>query len=164
MKVHLGRLLEGPAGVAREVIVDEFDTVDQSATLACWFLTCPGQSPAWENYLLSCVHLRPVEGAEHDAVINVPGATHELMVLAMNPDFHPVAEDPETWGFLRPTNVIEQFEVPSDNDAIRLTGQTVRAVLDGIFWAEPPLAGQVEPWRSSIIRTSAHYRGEPHAP
>jgi len=98
MRTHAGREWTGPAGSAIEIVIDEVARPDQLATVASWFLTCPGQSPAWDE------------------------AAVELLDLA------------------------------------------VRAVLDGRLWAEAPLSGQVEPWRTVLIKTSAHARGEEHAP
>jgi hypothetical protein len=34
----------------------------------------------------------------------------------------------------------------------------------GILPAEPPLAGAVEPWRTCLLKSAAHQRGEVHAP
>ena len=47
MKATLGELLTGPAGTAQLTYLTRTlgDPVDVKATLACWFLTCSGQSP-----------------------------------------------------------------------------------------------------------------------
>lgn len=165
MKARLGRLLEGPVGSAREVHVEweEGDPPDRHATLGSWFLTCPGQSPAWDHYSLGLIHLRPIPGAR-PPVVRVPGATHELILLALNPERQPREDDPETWHFLTPVNVMEQFTVPSDDAARELLGLAALSVVEGVLWAEAPLSGQVEPWRSAVVKTSAHLRGEEHAP
>ncbi len=160
MRVTLGRTLTGPAGTATEQFVE--DPPAHTATVAAWFLDCPGQSPAWRHYGLSVIHLRPIEGMQ-SPVINIPGATHEVLLLAFDPQGSPVADDPETWSFLTPINVSEQIQLPSDEKAVKLLEQAARAVVDGILWAEPPLSGQVEPWRTSLIKTAAHARGEVHA-
>jgi hypothetical protein len=71
--------------------------------------------------------------------------------------------DPDAWTFLHPMNFVDQIEVPSDEAAGALLSKCVEAVLTGVLWAEPPLSGQVEPWRTTLIRTAAHMRGEEHA-
>lgn len=159
---HSGRFWEGRTGTAHEVIVDRPDTSDATATLGAWFLRCPHQSIGWECYVLSVIHLRPIPKVR-PAVIRAPGATHELIIIALDPDKDP-SPDPTTWHHLVPINLMEQFQVPTDADAVELLDASVRAVLDGELWAEPPLSGQVEPWRTVIIKTSAHARGEEHAP
>lgn len=165
MRCTRGRVLLGPAGTATELHPElgRPDRIEQQATVACWWLDCPGQSPAWRHYLLAVVHLRPIEGQEHAPVVTVPGSTHELMVVALDPDRGPNPEDTETWGYLRPTNVVEQLELPDDDAASQLAHLSAQAVVDGVLWAEPPLSGQVEPWRTSMIQSAAHLRGEDHA-
>lgn len=165
MKPRTGDTLTGPAGTAIEILVelDDTDPPDWGATIANYFLTCPGQSIAWPNYLLSCIHLRPIDGVQ-PAVVKIPHATHEVMLLALNPAAKPTPTDPRSWQHLTPANLMEQVELPDDDAARHLLHDAAQAVVDGILWAEPPLSGQVEPWRTSLIRTSAHLRGEPHAP
>ncbi len=159
-----GRVFQGPCGTATEVLISgDLPRPDVAATLSTWFLNCPGQSPAWDNYLLSIIHLRPIEGVR-PAVISVPKATHEVLLLAADPTTNPTAMDPDSWQFLFPHNVSEQIELPDDVTAVMLLEDCARAVVDGILPAEPALAGAVEPWRTVLIKTAAHARGEEHAP
>lgn len=164
MKAHLGDHLEGPAGTADEVIITKHDRPDQTATVAAWFLCCPGQSPAWDKYVLQVLHLRPIKRQSQEPVITVPGATHEFILYAADPRTDPKAGDPATWVGLRPFNVVEQVELPDDNAARSLARQGARRIVEGVMPAEPMLSGQVEPWRSALIKSSAHLRGETHAP
>lgn len=162
MRLHTGEIIEGVYGTATEIVVDgEPAQPDWAATCATWFLHCPGQSPAWEHYQLSIIHLRPIDGVP-PAHIRVAGATHEVMLVAIDPtsDPHPLDRRRR---FLRPINVEEQVHLDNDDQAVTLARDCARAVVDGILWAEPPLSGQVEPWRTALIRTTAHLRGEPHA-
>lgn len=161
---RIGRRLSGPLGAGYEcLLVDDPDIPDQQATVTSWFLDCPAQSPAWSHYLLSIIHLRPIPGVR-PAVIREPHATHEVMVIALDPRGNPHPEDTETWRFLTPVNVCEQVQLPSDADAVELAADCARAVVNGVLWAEPPLSGQKEPWRTVLLKTAAHARGEEHAP
>lgn len=162
--VRLGRVLRGEYGTATEVIPTSVTTVDETATLAAWFLVCPMQSPAWDSYVLAVVHLRDIEGQEHPPRLTVPRATHELMVYACNPAAHPRAHDPETWAPLNPLNVVEQVELPDDAAGVSLAEQAAWAVVRGYLPAEPPFSDSREPWLSSMVKTAAHLRGEEHAP
>jgi hypothetical protein len=162
VKTTLGEQMRGPAGHAHEVVTIKVDQPDQQATLATWFLNCPGQSAAWDRYLLSVIHLRPIAGVK-PAGIRVPGATHEVVLVALDPDKHPHPTKPRTWAFLRPVNVAEQITLPDDNAARHVAKLAARAVVDGVLPAEPALSGAIEPWRTTLIRTSAHLRGEEHA-
>lgn len=159
-----GQILRGVNGTATEVILPTpRPTPDQEATLAYWFLDCPGQAVAWNNYGLAVIHLRPIEGVR-PAIVRVPGATHEVMLVALNPEKNPTLNDPASWQILTPINLMEQVQLPDDESAVDLLRDAAQAVVDGILWAEPPLAGQVEPWRTVLIKTAAHIRGEEHAP
>lgn len=157
------RELYGAAGTATEVVVTRAPEIGQQAIVICWLLHCPGQAIFWDRFLLSIVHLRPILGDPRRAEIRIPGASHEVMLLALDPDEHPSPADPSTWVPLMPPNAVEQFEVPSDDAAVELAALAARAIVDGLLPAEPMLSGQVEPWRTVIIRTSAHLRGEEHA-
>jgi hypothetical protein len=162
VKVTLGEQMRGPAGHAHEVVTVAVDRPDQQATLAAWFLNCPGQSAAWDRYLLSVIHLRPLLGVK-PAGIRVPGATHEVILVALDPARHPHPTKPRTWTILRPVNVAEQITLPGDIAARHLLKLAARAVIDGGLPAEPAMSGAVEPWRTTLIRTAAHLRGEEHA-
>ncbi len=163
MKAWIGREVTGPAGTATEIIAEAFDRPEQAATLATWFLHCPGQSPAWDSYMLSVIHLRTIEGVR-EPVIRFPGATHEVLLAALDPGSAPSVDNPDSWQLLMPINVEEQVELPDDEAAVRLAELAARAVVTGALWAEPPLSGQVEPWRTTLVKTAAHARGEEHAP
>lgn len=166
MRLRPGRVIEGPFGSATEVLWDAVTVADWGATLATWFLDCPGQSPAWRHYGLSIIHLRPIEGESKPATIRIPHATHEVLLVAYDPydpELDPRPDDVETWRFLMPVNVMEQIELPSDQAAVELLELCARAVVNGILPAEPMLAGAVEPWRTVLLRTAAHLRGEEHA-
>lgn len=163
MKVHTGDVMTGAFGTATQILVDDPGTPAQAATVAMWFLRCPGQSPAWDRYGLAVVHLRVLPGVP-PAHIVVPCATHKVILGAYDPQADPQPTDPESWHMLRPINVCEQIELPSDEDAADLLRRCAHAVVAGVLPAEPPLSGQIEPWRSALIKSAAHLRGEEHAP
>jgi hypothetical protein len=164
VKLSKGLVLIGADGSATDVVMTgKPPTPDQAATLRTFFLDCPGQSPAWQHYLLSIIHLRPIEGVR-EAVIRFPGATHEVLIVALDPSKKPTATKRRSWSFLWPTNLEQQVQLDNDDQAHALLLDCARAVVDGRLWAEPPLSGQVEPWRTVLIKTAAHYRGEIHAP
>lgn len=164
MRLVAGREFSGPAGHATEVIteIEADDRPDLAATVATWFFKCPGQSPAWDNYLLTVIHLRPIEGVK-DATIVIPGATHQVLMAALDPSKQPEPLDVMSWQHLSPLNADEQLELPDDRSAQELAAHVALGVVDGVLPAEPALSGAVEPWRSSLIKTAAHLRGEAHA-
>jgi hypothetical protein len=165
MGIELGDRIAGPAGTAVECRYTPApdDPPAWKAGVASWFLDCPGQSPAWQHYHLGIVHLRQLYGVEQ-ARVTVPGATHEVILFALDPDASPRADDVETWRTLRPINLAEQIQLPSDEAAAQLLRRAAEDVMAGRLWAEPLLAGQVEPWRTVLSVASAHARGEEQAP
>lgn len=160
MEAKTGEVRDGPFGRAIEVILEgEPPSPDVQAQVATWFLICPGQSPAWDCYFLSLVHLRPIEGGK-PPVISREGATHEVMLFALDADRNPVPDDFTTWNPLWPQNFVGQYTAPDDETAKHDAKLMALAVIHGITWAEPPLSGQREPWEGSLRKLEEHHRGE----
>lgn len=147
MKITHEEAIEGSAGTAVRLgfTLSDTDLNDISATLGMWFLTCPGQSPAWYHFMISCIHLREIEGVKA-AHLEFPEATHEFLLLALDPSLNPEPTKPKTWQYLRPVNFVGQYALDNDDQAVHLLNMAARAVATGYLWAEPPLSGQREPW------------------
>ncbi len=160
MNIELGGQYRAAYGHAQEVIVRALDHPDQAAVVGCWFITAPHQSPVFDNYMLSVIHLRAIEGESQPAVLRATGVTHEVVVVALDPSTEPVAHDPASWTPMHPLNVEHQVRLTSDNDAKELGRLCVEAICQGRLWAEPPLAGQQEPWTTTLDMTAAHFRGD----
>ena len=158
------RQLRGTHGRATELELEESDikVADHSATVSCWFIDAPGQSLFWQHYLLGIYHLRPIEGSDKPIKKLYDGVTHELSLIALDPDRRPKVDDMQTWRHLVPINFVMQVELASDEQAKELLMLASKGIVDGLLWAEPPLSGQKEPWLSSMLQTSAHLRGEAH--
>lgn len=97
-----------------------------------WIVEAPWAHPMWHSYFLSAVHLRHVEGFA-PAVIHLPGATHEVMLFALNPEFSPALD--EFPRVLTPSNFVGQWIAESDEAACA----KVEACVDDI------LVGQLSP-------------------
>lgn len=163
--------LVGPAGTAVRLDLDPavhgIDT-----TVAWWLLTGPWH-PFWTQFVISVVHLRPVEGRP-PAHLQFPGATHELVVMALNPGDPPKVHEAATLeaggiaavgGYLKPVDVVHQFTA-TDDEMVALAelcalGCVNRALTPSTDDAREMLR---EHWLSACVRTLAHMRGEEHAP
>jgi hypothetical protein len=163
MNLRTGEIHVGAAGRTTEILfsLEPSDPPDISGTVAMWFLDCPGQSPAWRHYHLGIVHLRPIEGVK-PAVISREGATHEIILAALDPKSNPQPDDINTWSWLRPINYVGQLALPSDEDAKTILALLAKATANGMLWAEPPLSGQKEPWESQVRQLEAHAAGKHH--
>src|ERR1700674_3928364 len=70
-------------------------------TIAAWIVHAPWAHPLWHSYHLTLSSLAPTPGIR-EAVLYVPGASHELMVWACDPD-HPLLVDDRVY-WLTPAN------------------------------------------------------------
>jgi hypothetical protein len=154
----------------------------QAAATVCHFLiTAPVYHPLWYQYDLAVIRLGSFPGLPA-AHLQFPGATHELMVMALNPEtghgkagHYPEHHTPECMNgehvrkrnlsFLEPGNVAWQV-IAGDAEMEQLAGMAVQAVVDGKWnpeTADAPDAIRAA-WNAGLTRTLAHLRGEIHAP
>lgn len=138
------------------------------AGLALWLLEGPFH-PAWNHWAISLIHLREEEGLPTPNII-VPNASHELMMIALDPE-QPVPdvdffEANGMWTdgltFLQPIDQQLQWADTTDEQAIGIAERCVQAIIDG--YASPD-----EDWRSwwevAVRGTLEHYRsGGTHWP
>lgn len=139
-------------------------TPDQAATLAAWMLKIPGWNPAWDMYCLSVVHLRDIPGASKPPFLKFPEATHEILLVALDPQHAPDPEQPFHLKILTPVNVTEQFTVSTDLQAVQLCEKVAYACLEGKLPIEcQGILGAKELWHSVIHTTSEHIRTGKHS-
>lgn len=93
----------------------EFDREASPATVGCWVVSCPWAHPIWRDYMVSVVHLRPLEG-KPPAKLRFPAAEHELVVCALDPD-HPAPRHAADVHLLMPPNLVFQFRGLDDEKA-----------------------------------------------
>lgn len=160
--------IEGPYGIAEFVPVP--DLPEAAETVCTWLLTAPHAHPLWSQYILGVVRLRDLPGFP-PPVLQFDGATHELNVVAMNPEHGTLAvADIERfmrtggWPFLTPVNIAHQIE-GNDGEALRLAEMAATAVVNG--WLCPETGDAPTHiragWKASLVKTLAHIRGEAHA-
>jgi hypothetical protein len=110
-------------------------TENRDGTVALWIINAPWAHPIWSNYMLLCVHLRPLsEGAA--AIIHKPGATHEVILWALDPDAPVPVETGEGMTMkpqlLQPSNFAGQFIVERDEAArAMIEEQVVKPICEG---------------------------------
>lgn len=110
-------------------------SADDDATLAFWVIEAPGSHPVWWWYRLGLVHLRPVPAlAAHETLIYLPGATHEFVLEALNPDQYPPPIDQLPLHILLPANFAAQLICPSDAAAIKtIETQAIEPIVQGLL-------------------------------
>ena len=142
-------------------------------TVCQWLLTAPMAHPAWTQYLMPVVRLRDVDGFAPPKR-QFPGATHELLVLALDPDEGPYTpenmsrfdEGPQAGRlpYLTPVNIAHQIE-GSDEEARTLALYSAWGVTAGTLNPETSDAPSLirANWKAALVKTLAHIRGESHA-
>lgn len=127
-----------------------------------WFVLLPAAHPLWPHYLLSCAHLRTVDGFPRPQ-LSFPEATHELVLQALNPESAPNPTDTNGWHTMTPVNVAEQFHVDDDEQAASLVRLVAQALVHGVLPSEcDDHIGSRERWRESIAATADHERAGGH--
>jgi hypothetical protein len=156
MKKENRKLLTGIYGTGKRMDITE-DQMNKSGFLTGWILNVPGAHPFWEDYVISVIHLRPVVGLPptHKDFI---GASHELMVLALQKNDKVIKGPVPGFIMLTPPNVRVQFKAAFDKGAMEVSDLMAKATLDGMPWIEPQgVIGAAEAWKNSIKMTAMHY-------
>jgi hypothetical protein len=158
----------GPAGTAHALPIPDIPTAAE--TLAQWLIDAPCWHPVWSQYLIVAVRLRDGIPGFPAPTRRFPGATHEVIVGALDP-----GEGPHTAAtltrpdaglpILTPVNVAEQVQA-TDAEVLLLVRDLVFGTVHGLLNPETGDAPDLirEQWLASMVRTLAHIRGEVHAP
>ena len=138
----------------------------------CWWLLTGSWHPLWSQFILSVVHLRQIEGMK-EPLLQFPGATHEMLVFALNPGEPPrehLADLLETKGiasvgYLEPIDVVHQFEA-TDEEMVDIADWCAFGCVNGILTpsTDDNRLYYREQWLGAVVKTLAHMRGEEHAP
>lgn len=154
---------QGPAGSAWRVDVAKLrhERPDTEATVALWLLNMPGAHIAWAWWLLSAIHLRPIAGARA-AVIRTPGATHEVLVAALDPAHEP--PNPATFPIedvriLTPLDVQQQYTAATDAAAAEVCELAARACCGGLLSPDQDFRHL---WERYIVGTAEHLASGAH--
>jgi hypothetical protein len=101
---------------------------DAPASLEAWLVRCSWAHPMWDHWLISVVHLRPVNGLP-PAVLSYPKAEFELTCIALSP-YHVADPDYKAHPFhrLTPTDQALQFDGVTDKQAVTICEDFVDAI------------------------------------
>lgn len=104
---------------------------EHDATVCTWIVDAPWAHPFWRAYMIAVIHLRATAGLPAPK-INLEGATHEVLLYALDPGRTPDIENPFRTR-LEPANFIGQWIAVSDIEAETKIEQCVREILDGVL-------------------------------
>lgn len=105
------------------------DAKNHPYTVGYWLIYAPWAHPAWKYHLMSLIHLRDSETGPK-AKIAVPGATHELMIFALDPKYEP---DPYDARLLEPVSIAQQFIAENDAAALNVLEQRIPMIAAGVL-------------------------------
>jgi hypothetical protein len=100
----------------------------RALTVSSWIVQAPNAHPIWTYYWIGCVSLRDTADTPPARII-LAGATHEVMVYAINPDHEPAID--EAPALLTPANFHGQFIAGDDTAAAAHVRETVVEILQG---------------------------------
>lgn len=132
---------------------------DHTATLATFLIESPeGMFHAfWNRWALNVVHLRDIPGVK-PATIYELGATHEIMIVSINPDQPKIDPDAgQKIDWMSPPDVVQQFQVDNDRQAVRVGEMMIEAIVKGL--ASPDVDYRSF-WKRQIPQLAAHAKGE----
>ena len=161
--------IEGPYGRAELIPLPRGPRAAE--TVCSWLLTAPQAHPLWSQYMLGVVRLRDGVPGFPPPKRQFDGATHELIVFALDPRKGPytVAGIGRYYRngripLLTPVNIAHQIE-GTDEEALALAELAAKGVAHGLLWPETSDAPEHirENWKASLVKTLAHVRGEAHA-
>jgi hypothetical protein len=162
--------LTGPLGRAELLVLP--DAPLAAETVRSYLCTLPSWHPLWSQYLVACVRLTDNPDFPPPKR-QFSGATHEFLCVTINPEdgiwngpnwikrFAPRGDGK----FLTPVNVAEQIE-GTDAEADELAKLVAWSLVHGLLEPESsngPQRIRAE-WKTALVKTLAHIRGEEHAP
>lgn len=112
------------------------------AALALALIDMPGFHPAWRQYAFIVGHLREMPGREQPHRF-IPTATHELLLVAINPDEpSPLPDEMFSLRYLVPENILFQCsldgdDATADERARALHRSILYKILAGEVYVEP---------------------------
>lgn len=106
------------------------------SSIAQWLIEAPWAHPIWHSYVLSLIHLRPLgERGDASLIIYLKGATHELVLYALDPDLKREGALHDcrlvSRACLLPKQYADQLIVPDDAAAAQRIRAAVQDIIDG---------------------------------
>jgi hypothetical protein len=113
----------------RDIVLPEEHRL-HSGSLRAVLLHRPDAHPVWHSYVVSLVHLRPLPELPPPNLAH-QDSSHEIMVIALDPDFAPDPTDKSTLHPLHPPNLNHQLRGRTDETALALFNAFVQALSTG---------------------------------
>lgn len=125
--------LKAPNGEAWEIDLPRAralanETEETDSTVALWVVFAPWAHAFWAYYLVGAIHLRPSATLPQPKIF-LPGATHEVIVYALDPEVVPDVVNTSKLRKLRPVNFAGQWRAgarPNPVDLDRAAAEKIK--------------------------------------
>jgi hypothetical protein len=144
--------IEGRAARAWKVVMPSDGPPEWSGTIAAYLVHMPGAHAFWSWWLVSVVHLRPIEGVK-PANKSYEEAEYEFLTAPIHPDHPPDPDDPGAGFETIAVDVAVQFNGTDDEQAAELCMMSVTLMTRGR--ASPD--SDYRRWWTSAIRNGAKH-------
>lgn len=132
---------------------------ENKSLISRWFIWYPNSHPLWSWWMWSLITLEDVEGLP-PAKKDYPEARYEIMCHALDPGKgRPDIDGDDPIHFLQPVDLVKQFTVDTDNEAIVLSSECVREMVWGL--GPPPDTDYRRSWGERIDQAAYNARERP---
>lgn len=133
--------------------IRDIDCSKAPGALRSVLLYQPKAHPLWHSYQVSLVHLRHIHGLP-DPVLTHLDATHEILILALDPESSPDPAVPDTLRPLTPPNLAHQLRRRTDDGAQDLFQAFVTALDAGSLSPDTDFRSDLVEWLDRWGRAS----------
>lgn len=152
----------GTAGQAWAVDLDAIRATakrTEDGGVAEWVIEATWAHPLWHSYLIMLLHLREFKGQPRPPVIYLEGATHEIILFALNPEKPRTVHKHPEW--LEPANFSAHFIEPSDAAAKARVEKDIHDICDGVLSPDTDYTQHwIARYNASMIRGNPKRAGE----
>ena len=131
----MSEVIVNRAGRAEEMTLVPIRPLD-ACGIKQYLLTLPGAHPFWSQFMLGLISLADVPGVP-PAHKSYEQAEYEILFVALDPDYHPIPEDRESWHPLIPANYVVQFHGITRDEAMQMLRMLAGEFVAGRLIAEP---------------------------
>lgn len=101
---------------------------DVQATIESWIVSAVYAHPFWSHYMVTCIHLRDIDGTKPANKV-FDEATHEVLVVALDPEKpYPLNAAPN---IMKPINYAGQWIALNDEEARATVEDCVKGIING---------------------------------
>jgi hypothetical protein len=149
---------EGPAGWAKRVEIPDSNR-NKKYSISSWLLFAPRAHPMWAFHTFDIIRLAVLDENDPLPQLNFPEATHEYLVLSLNPEYQPYTA--ESLAKLRSAHIVPYLTPPDAHGQFEATDEAMQLL--ACYAARSVASGHLVPdsdyresWQVLLGRTLEH--------